>query len=365
MSNLFEQKKALENISLDYLYTGLVAQDDIFNHDGTLLLVAKGIALTESTLKRLRRFNSDNHNIKVTAKVRDQLMNRGLSQVQKQQNLENETGYSDLKGETESLISVSQITDTVPYDQAQDAGNSIIERIDVTDPYVIFQWIGGNVEVDEYLCRHSTNVAIINGLMGKWLGLSDAETQELVVLGLVHDIGKTKIPVDILNSPNMLAGSEAVLVRKHPVYSYEMLSSCGRFSEAVRKGALHHHEMMNGTGYPDALTADEIPFYSRITAVSEAYDEKVSERAYKSAQSPFNVLVQMQADQFSGLDIRLVKLFIEQMPRELIGKTVLLSDGTAGIVRHINDMNIEYPLVEVNGNIIATNKDLSCVSMML
>jgi HD-GYP domain-containing protein (c-di-GMP phosphodiesterase class II) len=362
---LFEEKKALETISLDYLYAGLVAQDDIYNHDGTLLLVAKGITLTASTLQRLKRFNNSQQNIKVSSKVRKELINRGLSQHQKQQNLEDEAGYSELKGETESLMSVVQITSSVPFDQAQEAGNSVLEHIEVTEPVVLFQLIGNNIEVDEYLCRHSTNVAIINGLMGKWLGLSDEEIEELVLVGLVHDVGKTKIPPDILNAYQTLSSSEFELIKKHPIYSYEMLSSSGKFSENVRKSARHHHEKMNGTGYPDGLVSDAIPFFSRITAVSEAYDEKISERIYKTAQSPFKVLVQMQEDQFSGLDIKLVKLFIENMPKELVGRTVLLSDGSAGTVKHISETNLEYPLVEVNGEIIVTNKDLYCVSMMI
>jgi HD-GYP domain-containing protein (c-di-GMP phosphodiesterase class II) len=201
--------------------------------------------------------------------------------------------------------------------------------------------------------------------MGKWLGLSEEETAELVLLGLVHDIGKTRIPPDILKSPNKLTASEVELLKKHTIYSYEMLSTCGRFSEVIRKGARHHHENMNGTGYPDGLVADGIPFYSRITAVSESYDEMVSERVYKKAQSPFKVLLEMRAEQFSGLDIRLVKLFTEKMPPELLGKSVLLSDGRAAVVRHINDMSIEYPVVEINGDIIVTNKDLYCVSMVI
>jgi HD-GYP domain-containing protein (c-di-GMP phosphodiesterase class II) len=208
-------------------------------------------------------------------------------------------------------------------------------------------------------------VAIINGLMGKWLGLSEEETEELVLLGLVHDVGKTKIPADILNSPNKLSNSEAELLKKHAIYSYEMLGKSGRFGDAVKKGARHHHEAMNGTGYPDGLKADDIPFYSRITAVSEAYDEMVSERAYKSAQSPFKVLVEMRAEQFSGLDIRLVKLFTEKMPQELVGKLFVMSNGAVGVVRHINNLNIEYPVVEVSGEVIQTNKDLHCVTMLI
>jgi HD-GYP domain-containing protein (c-di-GMP phosphodiesterase class II) len=365
MSMMFEEKKALETISLDYLYAGLVAHDDIYNHDGTLLLVAKGITLTENTLQKLKRFNSGNQNIKVTSNVRKQLMNKGLPPKVMQENFENDTGYSEIKGEATNILAIAQVTYSVPYEQVYDVGSLVLDRIDINDPASLLQCINASNEADDYLHRHSANVAMLNGLIGKWLGLSGEEIENLVLAGLVHDIGKTKVPSEILNSPNKLTEAEFKIVKKHSVYSYEMLSGGGKFNEAIRKAVLHHHERMNGSGYPDRLMSDEIPLYSRITAISDVYDAMVSKRPHKDAHSPFQVLLQMQTDQFSGLDIKLVRLFNEHMPKELIGKSVLLSDGKAGIVRHINEQNMEYPVIEVDGEIILTNKDLYCVSMII
>jgi HD-GYP domain-containing protein (c-di-GMP phosphodiesterase class II) len=122
---------------------------------------------------------------------------------------------------------------------------------------------------------------------------------------------------------------------------------------------------MNGSGYPSGLAADEIPIFARITSVSDVYDAMVSKRCYKEAHSPFAVLNQLKEEQFWGLDIKIVNLFVEQMPRELLGKSILLSNGMAGIIRHVNDKNIEYPVVEINGEIVNTNKDLHCISMLI
>jgi HD-GYP domain-containing protein (c-di-GMP phosphodiesterase class II) len=201
--------------------------------------------------------------------------------------------------------------------------------------------------------------------MGKWLGLDEEEIENLILLGLVHDIGKTKIPPEILNSPNKLTYEEFMIMKRHPVYTYELLNNNSKFNEKMKRGALHHHERMNGTGYPARLRADSIPVYSRVTSISDVYDAMVSERLHKRAESPFKVLLQLQTDQFSGLDIRLMNIFNEQMPKELIGKSVLLSDGRAATVRHINDLKMEYPVVEVDNEIIVTNKDLHCLSMII
>jgi HD-GYP domain-containing protein (c-di-GMP phosphodiesterase class II) len=209
------------------------------------------------------------------------------------------------------------------------------------------------------------NVAIINGLMGKWLKMEEKEISNLVILGLIHDVGKTQISEEIINSPDTLTDEQLEIMKKHTQVSHDILKNNSNFTEEIRYAALHHHERMNGTGYPNALRMDDIPIYSRITAVSDVYDAMISLRSYKTAQSPFLVLKQLKEEQFWGLDIKLVNVFTEQMPKELVGKSVMMSNGMTGIVRHINDRIIEYPIVEIGGDIVTTNKDLYCVSMII
>ena len=360
-----DQEKKLETISLDYLYTGLVVKDDIYNYNGKLLLIARDITLTDAMIQKLKNFNDSQNNIKVSARVHQELINRGMPQKFKQSAMEEKVGYTEVKDQTRSLLTISQVTNNIPYEQVCDIGSLAAERIKIADPAVLFQCINGTNEVDEYLFRHSTNVALINGLMGKWLGLSEEEIETLVIVGLVHDVGKTRVPQDILNAPRKLTEQEFEIIKKHSTYSYEMLNQNQNFSDTIKKSALHHHEKVNGSGYPEGLAADEIPFYSRITSISDIYDAMVSTRCYKEARNPFNVLLQMQSEQYYGLDIRLVNLFYEQMPKELIGKSVLMSNGAAGVVRHINELNVEYPIVDINGEIVVTNENLHCVSMIV
>ena len=91
----------------------------------------------------------------------------------------------------------------------------------------------------------------------------------------------------------------------------------------------------------------------------------VSERPYKNAESPFKVLLQMRIEQFTNLDPVLVKMFEKHVPKEFIGKPVLMSDGRAGVVKYVNERDIEYPVVEIDGKVIMTNQELYCVSMII
>ena len=359
----YHRPGTLLTISIEYLYAGLVLQDDVYNYTGNLLLIARGNTLTDNLIGQLKRFNNSKMEIQVSQRLYNTLMETSAPQRARQARLEESIGYADVKNQTRNMLKIAEITSHVPYEQVRDIGELVRERLEITEPGLLFQCINGRNEADEYLYRHSVNVAMINGLMGKWLGMGEEDISSLVILGLLHDVGKTQIPEELMGDE--LTGEQIEAVKKHTRASYEILKNNNKFSDEICRAALYHHERMNGSGYPEALAVDDIPLYARITAVSDVYDSAISKNSHKSAQSPFLVLKQMKEEQFWGLDIRLVNVFTEYMPKELIGKQVMMSDGRAGVVRHINDMSIEYPIVEIGGEIVSTNSDLYCVSMII
>ena len=352
-------------ISVEYLYPGLLLQGDIYDSDQKVLLVAKGVILSYNMIEQLKRLLKADQTIRVSAEFKDKLIAGNALQKAKQKKLEHSIGYTEVLESTESLIKATEEIRQVPHQQVREIGEMAMEKIDNTDPALIFQCINAYNEVDEYLYRHSANVGILNGLMAKWMGLSQGDTENLVTLGIVHDVGKTRVPPEVLNKPGKLTQEEFEIIKEHTLHSYEILQQSPNISPLVCDAARYHHEKMNGAGYPEGLRADDIPLYARITALSDIYDAMVSERCYKEAVSPFVVLTQMKAEKYWGLDIRLMNIFTEYMPRELASQTVLMSDGRTGIVKYVNDNNIEFPFVEVDGELIVTNKDFYCVSMLM
>lgn len=150
--------------------------------------------------------------------------------------------------------------------------------------------------MDENLQRHSLNVAFTNGVIGQWLKLPEPVIKKLVCAGLVHDIGKTKIPEEILNAPRRLTEEEFEIIKAHPVYSYELLWD--NVDEDIRLAARHHHERLDGKGYPDQIAGDEISLLARITAISDVYDAMISQRSYKESMIPFDVLEKFKRANF-------------------------------------------------------------------
>lgn len=356
----------LRLIAIDYLFEGMTLAEDIYNYSGKLLLLAKGSVLTEHQLTKLRGFNANHRNISVFEATYQTLVERGLPKTNAlaQSYLEEKVHYIELKETTADLLEKTAKSGVISKEDADGIAAEMLDRLHTFETSLLLQCINSPGKMDEYLHRHSVNVGLLNGMIGKWLGLGEEEIDQLVLAGLVHDVGKTKIPSELLDAPRSLTVCEFEVIKTHAVYSYELLGTDPRFAEPVKRAAMHHHEKMNGWGYPNGLSARDIPLFARITAVSDVYDAMVSNRSYKAACSPFSILSGMARQRFSDLDIGLVALFTRQMPAALAGKTVLLSDGSIGTVRFLREENLEYPLVEVNGKITATDENLSCVRLI-
>lgn len=137
---------------------------------------------------------------------------------------------------------------------------------------------------DAYTRGHSTRVAAYCKELSAALGLSDKEQERAYYIGLLHDIGKIGIPDRILTKPRSLTNKEYSLIRKHPEIGYEILHNFDEFQD-IEAGARWHHERYDGTGYPDGLAGEEIPFAVRILSVADAYDAIASQRSYQEGLS--------------------------------------------------------------------------------
>jgi putative nucleotidyltransferase with HDIG domain len=133
---------------------------------------------------------------------------------------------------------------------------------------------------DTYTRGHSDRVAAMAKRLAQHLGLNQTECEQIYMCGLLHDIGKIGIPDDILSKPGKLTNEEYDIIKRHPVIGYEILKHLQQL-EYVLPGVLHHHEAVDGSGYPHRLVGDQIPLPGRILAVVDAYDAMTSTRPYR------------------------------------------------------------------------------------
>jgi HD-GYP domain-containing protein (c-di-GMP phosphodiesterase class II) len=221
------------------------------------------------------------------------------------------------------------------------------------DIFALFSSVQGR---DDYTYQHNVGVGVLSTLIGRWLHMSEAELSVLSLAATLHDIGKLKIPNEILNKPGKLTDEEFNLVKKHTIYGYEMLKETTGANSRITLAALQHHERNDGKGYPLGLKDEQIDSYSKIVAVADIFHAMSSKRPYHEAM-PFHVIVdQMRRGSFGALDPHIVSVFLENIVKRTVGREVVLTDGRVGEIVYLNPHDIETPLIRINDEYIDLSK---------
>lgn len=200
-----------------------------------------------------------------------------------------------------------------------------------------------------YLLHHSLHVAILAGLMGRWLHWPREYRERLLLAGLLHDVGKLKISDDILNKPGRLTPSEMNIVRHHSTYSAEILARCGLAGEAdIMAGVLQHHERGDGSGYPSGIKKDIISPFGKILAILDIYDAMAANRAYAHKVSPFEIFDRLNADMMEDkIDAEYGVLFVKKICHALTGSWLRLTNGEKAKIVYIDQSRTHsLPIVE-------------------
>jgi len=166
---------------------------------------------------------------------------------------------------------------------------------------------------DYYTYTHSVNVFTYCMALAEHLGMAQQDVHAFGQGALLHDIGKSKLPLDVINSPGKLTDEQWELMRLHPVYGYELLQEQGVTDPVVLDVTRHHHEKLNGRGYPDQLSSDEISRWSRMCTIVDIFDALTTRRSYKDARHSFESLQFMRTHMSDELDPHLFKAFIGMM----------------------------------------------------
>lgn len=199
----------------------------------------------------------------------------------------------------------------------------------------------------EYTYLHCVNVSIYSVLIGTRLNLTHTELYHLGTAGILHDIGKRFIPIEILDKPGKLTKEEFDIIKTHPAKGYEVLKGCRELTSTIKAGVLQHHERYDGTGYPMGLKAKEISKYGRILAIADTYDAMISERAYHKAYSPSEAIEYLMGNGNVLFDTNIVRKFLQCVAVYPLGSCVELSNQkTAIVVKNYSDSTLR-PLVRL------------------
>lgn len=193
-------------------------------------------------------------------------------------------------------------------------------------------WLTRIQAKDEGTAQHSLNVSALSIVMGRSMGLSPRELEDVGVCAMLHDVGKTSIPEELLQKAGPLTAEETVLMHKHTRYGRDLLVSTKSVFAGAADVAHSHHERPDGKGYPRGLTDDSIPLYAKIVSIAEAYDSITTRQPYREAKSPSDALQELYANRGTQFDEELVIKFIDSIGIFPPGSIVEMVNGDIGIV---------------------------------
>lgn len=360
------------SINVDLAKVGMKLVEDVYNESGALI-VAKDKIITERVLIALQMQSNRNIIVDVSSQEHER-----LSDLVEKYNETMQQRESAHVGYLERIKSSAEYKHfKEDYDRARDSCkedlNKMVEYnkyIPIADMYEKTEFMLKNIEStgqlfdfihimryeDESTYAHFLNVSLICNTFAKWLNFSEQEKEILTVAGVLHDIGKLQIPLEILTKQGKLTDEEYSIIKNHTIKGYKLLEKQD-FDTRIKQVALMHHERCDGSGYPLRTNINNTPDFVKIVSIADVYEAMTASRCYRSKICPFVVIGIMESDALAKYDPKYSIPFFEKMAYTYIGHTVRLNDGREGKVAFINKHRLSKPIIIVEDEVIDTSAD--------
>jgi HD-GYP domain-containing protein (c-di-GMP phosphodiesterase class II) len=200
---------------------------------------------------------------------------------------------------------------------------------------------------DEYTYFHSVNVTVLAVTLFRDYVKDEAELLELGIGMLLHDIGKSKIDLKILNKPGRLSEDEFAIMSRHVVYGYNLVKNNNEVSPLAKGVILNHHERLNGSGYTRGLTEGQLSVFDMVAAICDVFDAVTTNRVYRAKMDVHRAVSILIRGAGSHFHTRIVNHFLKGIGRFPVGTFVLLNTGEIGVVAKVNSNAISLPVIRV------------------
>lgn len=298
------------------LKPGMKIAKDVYLPDGRLLLL-KGFAIKPRYLMKIELFEIPY----VYIEEGEELPIEEISE---------EKVYTEAFTTIKTVLSAVRDGKELDLVSVKETVNDIVHK--VINNESVFMQLTGIRDIDNYTFLHSVDVCIYSVITGRNMGLSNNELTELGIGAILHDIGKCKIPNEILMKPDRLTDEEFHIMRLHTIYGHEIISNTPGLNKHIANISCQHHEKWDGSGYPLGLSNYQIDKFARIVTIADVYDALTADRVYKKKDLPHEAAEYIVCYSSSLFDPEITSVFIKNIAVYPEGSIVLLNTGEIGSV---------------------------------
>ncbi|MDZ7748010.1 MAG: HD-GYP domain-containing protein [Halofilum sp. (in: g-proteobacteria)] len=241
-----------------------------------------------------------------------------------------EVGRGQARSAVDRVMDDIRLGRSVDAQGTREAVEDLVGRVSADASAAL--WLTNLKNRDEYTSIHCVNVCVFALAFGLHLGLDQAMLTRLGMGALLHDVGKTRTPPELLNKTGPLTEEEFAIIKRHAQDGYELMKATGDVPDEVLEIIRLHHERVDGSGYPLGLHGEDVPLHVRVTGLADAYDAMTSDRSYQSALSADDALHQLYQQARESFGDDLVQEFIRCVGIFPVGSVVQLDNGAVGVV---------------------------------
>ncbi|NLM40608.1 MAG: HD-GYP domain-containing protein [Firmicutes bacterium] len=320
-------------VHIDNLESGQELARPVFAPDGRILL-NRGVRMETSYIQRLRHLGVPGVYV----------AEPGLVDIEIPDTISQRTRMEAI-GNVKAVFDSVRVGKTFKLDDISRSVKTIIDEI-IQNPNVLAS-LSDVRSYDGYTFSHSVNVCVISVMLGLKSQLNEKQLYELALGAMLHDIGKTQVPEEILLKPGRLTEEEMAVMKQHTTFGWQILRSCEEIPLSSAHVAYQHHERPTGLGYPRGLTSEQTIQYAKIVAVADAYDAMTSERVYQRGMLPYEALKlinRLRGVQFESEIVDLLETCVAAYP---VGCMVRLNSREMGVVVDVNHRERNRPVIRV------------------
>lgn len=364
----------------------MIVADDVYTSDDKLV-IPEGTVLTEDIIDSLKEYGVFAIRIKVdedgnnaaaeNEKVMpagDEVLNEQRQEIKNSAEQEQESFLKQVKESKEFEVFHSAFVDSV--DNLKNVFSKVVmhnEQIDgesiLSDVENVVSKGRNSIHIldmlqcmrgyDDVTYVHSVNVALLSNMIGRivYPDISDEELKVLTLAGLLHDIGKMMVPDNIIQKKGRLTLPEYNLVKTHVLFGNNILKGIDNLDPRIAEVAMRHHERCDETGYPGGYKREQIEPFARIVAIADTYDAMTSDRAYRAAICPFDVIEMFEREGIVKYDVEFLLPFLEKAVQAYMNTNVRLSTNQIGKVIMINKNEFSKPVVQVGDEFYDLSKE--------